>query len=374
MNFVTKFTGGQQGLNVGWTTGVPALDKAILGIQQEQTYGIAAAPKCGKTTFADYAFLISPYLQAERENRLDEIEWIYFSYEISRVSKEFKFAAFFMAYDFGIYNFTYKGDIYPMSANYLQGKLTRVIGRDAKGNDIRELIPVTEEHSTMLKQVYVKRIVPIFGEYDENGRKLQTGKIVHFLEEQDNPTGMDKFLKNYCRQHGTFSMEKYMSEGKEKERIIGYKSNTPKVTRIVITDHIRKPTMERGFNMKQNIDKWLEYSTVLRNRCRLTFVHIAHSNRGVANTDRLRFAGEFIYPTADDVKDSGNLAEECTVLMTLFNPNDEKYNLTKHFGAELVNYPNYRSLHITEAREVPSPAHIQMNMYGDINTFTPLIQ
>ena len=71
---------------------------------------------------------------------------------------------------------------------------------------------------------------------------------------------------------------------------------------------------------------------------------------------------------------TGNLAEESTILMTMFNPNDEKYNLEKHFEHELKDYPNYRSIHITESRNTPSPMHVFTNMYGGVNYFTPLNQ
>jgi hypothetical protein len=92
--------------------------------------------------------------------------------------------------------------------------------------------------------------------------------------------------------------------------------------------------------------------------------------------DRLKYAAEFIFPTADDVKDSGNLAEECNVLMSVFNPNDEKYNIDKHFGVDLRNgaFPNYRSIHITDSRDTECPVHVQTNMFGGINLFTPLIE
>ena len=99
-----------------------------------------------------------------------------------------------------------------------------------------------------------------------------------------------------------------------------------------------------------------------------------HSNRGVTNVDRLKMHGDKIFPTADDVKDTGNLAEESTILMTLFNPSDEKYNLTNHFGVELADYPNYRSLHITESRNTDSPVHIQLNVFGNVNYFEPLFK
>jgi hypothetical protein len=121
--------------------------------------------------------------------------------------------------------------------------------------------------------------------------------------------------------------------------------------------------------MKENIDKWLEYSTFLRNICSFTFINVCHSNRAVANVERLRFAGEWIFPTADDVKDTGNLSEESTMLLTMFDPNDEKYNLTKHFGLELASFPNYRSIHVTESRYTGGPFHIQTNMFGNTNMF-----
>lgn len=373
MNFVRELKDGQAGYRMGWTTGIPALDKAIGGIIQKNSYGVAAAPKCGKTRFVNYAFVLSPYLQAEREGRLDEIEWVYFSYEIDRVSTEFDFAAFFMHYDYGVSYFTFEGEEFPMSPTYLKGQKYKVIGVDEKGNEIKRFIPLSEDHNRMLKDIYVRRIIPIFGEYDEDGNKLSTGKIVHYMEVADNPTGMDKFIKWYAAQNGQFIMDNVMINGEVKQIPRAWKPANPRKTHIIVCDHIRKPVIERGFTMKQNIDKWLEYSTALRNMCKFVFVNICHSNRGVANTDRLKFAGEWVFPTADDVKDSGNLAEESTVLMTLFNPNDEKYNLTRHFGVELSNYPNYRSLHITEARYAENiPAHIQLNMYGGLNLFTPL--
>src|SRR4051812_43531757 len=107
-NFSQVFKQGLAGDNFGLTTGVSPLDKSINGTQRGMSIGLAAAPKCGKTTFADFAFVLSPYLKMEKEGRLDDIEWIYHSFEISRVRKEFKFAAFFMAYDYQQYGVVYK--------------------------------------------------------------------------------------------------------------------------------------------------------------------------------------------------------------------------------------------------------------------------
>lgn len=370
-NFKTAFDAGKTGLNFGLPTGIDGLDQAINGIQKKSSYGLAAAPKCGKTTLADFSFVLSPYLHMLKENRLDNINWIYYSLEIDRVSKEFKFAAFFMALDFGVYNFMYKDKLYAMSQDYLMGSL---LHKNSDGG--LEQIPITEEHEAMLKQVYLTRIVPLFGEFGPRGERISKGKI-DFIEDNENPTGINKYLWAYAKEHGNFVKEHYRTlddNGNQviKDRVIGYDEKNPELYTIIITDHIRKPRRERGFSLKENIDKLLEYDTILRNLCKFTFLNICHSNRGVSNVDRLKFAGEFIYPTADDVKDSGNLAEESTILLTMFNPNDEKYNLTKHFGVELANYPNYRSIHLAESRYTPAPKHVQVNMLGGINMFTPL--
>lgn len=372
-NFISTYIGGKKGDNFGLSTGITVLDLAINRIQRGYSYGIAAAPKCGKTTLADYCFILAPYLEAVERGTLDNVEWIYYSFEIDRVSKEFKFAAFFMAHDYGQYNYTYKGKLYEMDQDYLQGKKLH-----RNSDNSTEPIPVSPEHEEYLKKIYYNRIIPLFGEWSDTGKCLKEGKI-SFIEDRDNPTGMWKNLIHLAKKNGSFATQKYESladDGKTtviKERVVGYSPKNPKKFTIVVTDHVRKLRKERGFSMKDNIDKWLEYSTELRNMCKFTFVNIAHSNRNLANADRLRFAGKYIFPTGDDTKDSGNFAEECTVLMTLFNPHDEKYNLTEHFGVQLQDYPKYRSLHITESRYTECPVHIQLNMFGGINTFQHLV-
>ena len=379
-NFIETFKRGREGRNFGLTTGIKGLDKAINGLQRKTSIGLAAAPKTGKTTLCDFSFVIHPYLQCLELGILDKVEWIYFSYEIDRVSKEFKFAAFFMAHDHKVFNYKYKDRLYQMTDTYLKGQQ---LHENPDGS--LEQIPVSDEHFEILKIIYAERIVPLFGEYsdqgilithDEQGNALTPPKI-HIIEEPENPTGIYKYLLHHASTQGTFLHHNYWTTDDkgvkvERQRISGYIPNDPDKFTIVITDHIRKLGEERNFNMKQKIDKYLEYSTIIRNLCGWTFIHVIHSNRSLSNVDRLRMAGEMIFPTADDCKDSGNPAEECTIFMTLFNPGDEKYNLKKHMGVSLAEYPNYRSIHITESRNTKCPVHIQTNMYGGISTFTPL--
>ncbi len=56
MNFVQTYKDGRAGRNFGLTTGIKALDNSINGLQRKTTIGVAAAPKCGKTTLCRFFF------------------------------------------------------------------------------------------------------------------------------------------------------------------------------------------------------------------------------------------------------------------------------------------------------------------------------
>jgi len=371
MNFKQTYLKGKQGKSTGLPTGIKALTEVMRGIPRRAIIGVAAAPKVGKTTLSDFAFLLSPYLLCPDA----DIHWIYFSFEVERIKKEFKFAAYFFWHDFKIDTFKHKGKTYDISADYFMGKLV--------DPDSGEQIFVSEEHENMLRKIYLERIIPLFGEYDENGIQIKKGKI-DFIEQKENPTGLRNYLISYAKRNGRFIEQDYKvldAKGEEvkKKRVVGYKPNNPDSYLIVFTDHMRKVPPERGFSKKETIDKWLEYQVELRNWCGYTFVDIIHINRSMSDTDRLKYMKDCIYPNGDDIKDTGNLSEDCDYLITMFNPNDDKYNLTKHFGMQLVDdktkkvlHPRYRSIHLVDSRDTECPKHIRVDMNGANNNFTPI--
>lgn len=368
MNFQTEYEKGQAGGNKGipMGEGLQNVSNAINGIQRGRIYGIAAAPKAGKSTFANYAFVIQPYLYAMAFNI--PIEWIYFSFELDRVSVEFDFAAHFLFHDHQIKEIVLpegvtKGgsNILPLSPNYLRGRLI---------DDNGDQILVSKEIEAKLIDVYQKRIVPIFGKFDEKGNQILKGLII-FIETKDNPTGIYKYLKRHASSQGQFIIQQYGNS----ERITGYKPNNPNKYTIVITDHLRKLIPERGWQMKQTVDKYIEYSVELRNWCGYTFVHIIHLNRSMTDVQRQKQFGDMLYPNSDDIKDTGNLAEDADYVFTLFNPNDERYNLSKHFGRQIKDskgneiYPDLRTIHLVESRHCDFPQHFSSNMFGGLKTF-----
>lgn len=355
MNFPTVIKQGLEGGVLSLDMGLPNLNQAIGGLKQGLSIGLAAAPKTGKTTLADYAFVISPYLYCEKNNMLDKIKWLYFSYEVSRVKKEFKFAAYFMFHDYGISEVEYEGEKYEMCADYLMGRLLTKEQNEDKLTYVR----VSEEHNELAKKIYLNRITVLFGVWDEKGRLVEEG-LIKIITVRKTPVEMKAIVHDYARNNGELTDTEYIPNDLSKFV-------------IVIADHIRKIKLEKGLAMKQNVDKWLDITTEDRDKLNYIYINIIHSNRALANPDRLRVAGEWIFPTGDDSKDTGNIAEESTIFMTLFNANDEKYSLDKHMGHELKDYPHYRSLHITESRDTFCPTHLFYNMYGHVNLFTPLI-
>ena len=73
-----------------------------------------------------------------------------------------------------------------------------------------------------------------------------------------------------------------------------------------------------------------------------------------------------------------NLAEDADYLFTLFNPNDERYKLQKHFGLAIKDsknnpiYPSMRTIHLVESRHCEAPQHFRVNMFGNIKKFESL--
>ncbi len=368
MNFIEELNKGQKGENRGIPLGpgLANVSRIINGLQKEKIYGIAAPSKTGKSTFVNYAFLIQPYLYAI-ENNID-IKWIYYSFEISRVSIEFDVATYFLWHDYDIETINLPQGIevngkrtIQLSPDYLRGRIL---------DDEDNVVKIDKDIFDLIGKVYFSRIVPMFGVYSPTGILLEPG-MVDVIEEKDNPTGLYKYLLEYARQNGKFITQKYGN----KDRIMSYQPKNPERYVVIITDHLRKLIRERGFDMKTNVDKFIEYSVELRNKCKFTFVHIIHTNRNLASENRLRFAGDQLYPTSEDIKDTGNLTEEGDHIFTLFNPNDDRYRLKKHFGYELrdrnnnILNPNLRTLHLVESRWKPYPQHFKIEMLGGIKTF-----
>ena len=401
MNFIEAYKKGQAGANKGLPMGegLEDVSASINDIQRAMVYVVAAAAKAGKSTFVDAGFVIGPFLYVINNNHAYqkylsegltaeqikiqydisyiEFEIFYYSYEINRIRKEFDFAVHFLNYDYGVEEVTldegvtYEGkNIIPISAQYIRGILT---------DDDNKLIKVKPQIAEVLKNVYTERLIPLFGEYDIHGTLLTSG-IIKFFDKKDNPTGIRNQLIKHAESSGKVQYSKFTgSDGKIHKRIVKYIPNNPDKYTFIVTDHLRKLIPERGFTAKQTVDKFSEYAVELKNDFGYTFIHIIHLNRSMTDSARIKQQDDLLYPNSDDVKETGNLAEDCDVMFTVFNANDDRFSLTKHFGKMIkdrsnnVLYPNYRSVHLVESRDTIYPRHFRLNMFGNIKKFKKLI-
>ena len=242
MNIISAFEAGQKGNNKGLPMGegLASIANAINNLQRGRIFTVAASPKGGKSTLVDVGFCIEPALyvlehnktlrvQLEKiahalENTIDslardslnleytkliseliELEIIYNSYEIDRVSKEFDFITHFLNRDFGILNIpleegrTYKGkNFVPLSSAFLKGE---VVYDKREGETSSEIIKVSPQLLLLVQQVYRERIIPLFGEYNKLGEQVSKGIII-FLENKENPTGIRNYLLDYAEKNG----------------------------------------------------------------------------------------------------------------------------------------------------------------------------
>lgn len=368
MNFIEEFKKGQSGSNKGLPLGpgLSAVTQAINGTAMGRYVIIASPPKVGKTTYVNYSYVASPYIYA-LENNI-EIEWIYYSLEMTRLDQEFNFAVYFLFYDFGITEVELPPGVLKrgcskvaLSVDYLRGRLM---------DDNYEVIKVNADIFEKLKIVYATRIIPLFGEFSKEGVQIKEG-LITVIENSNNPTGTYKELLHFAEKRGVLHKKKY-GEG---ERLVGYTPTNPNKYVIVIQDHMRKVVLERGYDERTTINKLSEYFVMLRNLLNWTFVGIIHLNRSLNDLDRFKQFGDKLFPDSDMIKSSGSLSEDADYVFTLFNPNDERYNLKKHFGIEIKDmynnllYPNYRSIHLVESRHCAYPQHFAVNMIGSYKNF-----
>lgn len=374
--FYQEFEQGQESINKGIPLGSELLSfsNAINGLQKSKIISVASPPKVGKSTFVNYAFILQPFLYSLEHNI--DIQWVYYSFEMDLITQQYDFSSFFLMNDYNIYKIPLENGQTRNGENHIFLNSAYLRGRYLDDNG--DIIRVHPKVRDALFEVYNNRIVPLFGVYDVKGKQVKEGKIL-FTENRINPTGMWRDIWNLAEKEGTIIKEKYKdSEGKIKEKFVSYVPNNPNKFIIFVVDHMRKFNLERGFSLKQNIDKASEYMVIARNLFGWTFVPIIHTNRTISDVSNMKFMGEYLYPDSDSIKDSGNLSEDSDLVITLFNPNDSKYNLSKHFGLQLKDkydnelYPNLRTIHIVESRYCEYPQHFAVNMFGNVKSFKQL--
>lgn len=144
---------------------------------------------------------------------------------------------------------------------------------------------------------------------------------INWIFESINPTGAYNAWWKFMSARGTFIKEKYTDEhNKEQERIVKFVPNNPDEYNIVVGDHLALFKTERGFTLKQNIDKLSEYSIICRNLFGMTFFWLQQFNQALSSIERQKFKGVDISPQQSDFKDTTNPYTDADIVLGLMNP------------------------------------------------------
>lgn len=139
---------------------------------------------------------------------------------------------------------------------------------------------------------------------------------------------------------------------------------------IVIFDtlgNLLPETGESDGSKKPRIDKHSSFCrTIYRNLFNYTVVNVMHSNRSISSTDRNKLSE--IFPTKDDIKDSGQPANDANLVIALFNPFDymnDNNTLSKFMGFDIKAMGNtFRAAAILKNRDGVSNKRIGLLFNG----------
>lgn len=342
----------RKGLNSGLITDFKQISDAINNIQRGTLYVVFGQPKSFKTKWTDTYFVLYPFLR----NNPDNIDIVYYSWEGTKFNKIADWISFFFWQD---YRLKYS------SSHVIQ----------------RGKYKVKDEHLKYVDKILQERIVPLIGEYDSNGIRTKKG-LIDFIEERNNPTGVRNQLINKFAEQGTPIEEDYFTFDElknkvKKKKIVSYRPDNPNRYSLVIVDHIRKFRSEKGFGEKEIMDKWSDYTVELSSIYNCSFVTLAHANRTLSDKETTQSqGGKYLRPHPDMLKGSGNLTEDCHVLLGLFNPYLYPH-ISTHFGYNLDKFKSdergkYRSIHVLANRYGEAPLDFSMTVDGGNNLFSEI--
>ena len=323
---------GLKGMNVGIPGGLPKLDKKIKNIQKGKVYSYVASPKAGKTAFVLWRHIFVPWIQGVRN-----VKWVLYSLELD--------SSQILARLISMWFKAVKGII--INSN-------KVLGI---GNEL-----MSEDEQKMLEECMETFINPL------------CEKLAIITDKHESmPTAIHKAALSYASANGQFVTEEYSVDGEKRSRRVGYIPNNPDENVTLIIDTLGLMKRERGFNKKENIDKWLEdYCIELRNICKYTIINVHHLNRTISSTDRKKFSGMDLQPELDDIKDTSALGESSDMVLAIFNPNTYKH-ISEHLGHELCHYNGkYRSVHVLASRFTESFINVPLEYDGDTGIWREL--
>lgn len=284
-SFVHQVMIGRKGKNFGLDSGLIKVNEHLYGIQRARYYLIGAESGVGKTTLADYMFVLSAWRSARKAGR--RIKIFYFSFEIGSTDKLARWVSYVLWTRFG----------QRLPSDYILGRIAGV--------------PVTDEHLQNIRQAYA--------EVEE------MMKDVILVERSMTPTQIYNVMVDFYSKNGTVTRE----EVSKADKLKGIQGEAvtwvpgPVIVDadvIMIGDHIALTEDEPGKSQKITIDLMSRYCVKLRNLFKTTIVWIQQFSTDLMQQSRQlaqRKVVTYTVPTRLDFGDSKATFRDADVVFGL---------------------------------------------------------
>lgn len=260
----------------------------FIGIEQAKMYLVSAATKVGKTQIASYMFLYNALLYAYHHPEKLTVKIFYYALEETPEDVLLRFMSYIL--------YTYSNGRYVIPTNDLLSTKNKK--------------PLSQEVIDILKTEPYKSLVDFF----EENVIFQTAT---------NATGVWLDSVKYAEEHGTVHFnEKTIINKMGQEEVIKtfdyYEMDKENEYRIIFYDHVSLISEERGFTLKQSIDKLSDFCVALRNKYKYTPVLVQQQAAVGEGLDHFK-EGKFL-PSIANLSDSKYIVRNCDVALGLFSP------------------------------------------------------
>lgn len=306
-HFIHQVEQGRQGMNIGIDNGLPGVSKYLYGTHRARYYLIGADSSVGKTTIADFMFLLRAYMWCKLHGR--KLHVFYYSFEISKQEKSARWVSYFIKLKYNV----------DIPSDYILGRIPNLMVSDA--------------HMEMVRQAY--RFVD------------EIMSSIIFVEDPVNPTRMfHDMVEHHYEKQGTVQRGP-SKDGKKKGPIRGYtpRPGTEWDMTLILCDTINLAMNEQGFDTKQTIDLWSKYTVALRNLFGTSACYIQQFNTEITSTFRSAKKGEGpMAPQRIDFGDSRYTFRDADVVAGLLKPFQydvatfHKYDVTKLLSYFIAMY------------------------------------
>ena len=297
--------------------------KWLPGVEKRKYVIITANQKVGKSKYADDLYVYDPFFYSLENPDKVRYKVLYFSLEMGVKEKYNEFLSHLIHRLDGI----------------------RISPTDLKSTDNDR--PVPKYILDLLESERYQKYIKAFDE------------CVTYVEHERNPTGINKFCRNFALTRGQLIMKKQTVvdniTGKNKTVTVPdyYKPDDPEEYVTVIIDNYSNLTIEtkRGYGKlsnRENIEKMSKYAITLRDQLEFNVVAVQHQAQSQESNENQKY--NKLKPTSDGLADAKTTIRDCNLALGLFSP--YKHGIKNYEGYDITKFKNHiRFLEIIEDRD-----------------------